>query len=373
MKILYCLAETCNSGGTERIVIAKANELAKRGHDVAIATVNQNGNKDFFALHSSITRFDLDVNYEMSEVGNIVQRKLRRQRKKARHKHALAELLAKYRFDVVVSTFGNEMKFLPSMKDGSKKILEIHSTRDFRLHNQRRGIMGIYDRWLTKEDVATANRFDAFVCLTERDAAKWRGVRNLHVIPNPVDRISNSVAPLKAKRVMAAGRLSKEKGYDRMLLAWSLVREKYPDWHLDIFGNGPLREQLLRQIDETGIGDSVSINEPVTDISAEYRSSSALLLTSHYEGLPMVLLEGLGCGLPLVAFDIDCGPSDLIDNGKNGWLVPDGDIAGFADAVCGIIESEELRQKMGAASLEKAPQFSAAAIIDRWEELFRTV
>lgn len=373
MKILYCLTATCNSGGTEKIVIAKANELAKRGHKVVIATTEQNGKPDFFALSPAVERVDFDVNYMTPECGTFIRRKHQRQCKKALHRRLLSELLERCKFDIVISTFGNEMNFLPTMTDGSKKILEIHTTRDFRIHNRRGGLMGLYDRWLTVKDGITANRFDAFVCLTNRDARNWRGVKNLHVIPNPACAVSAVPSPLVAKRITAAGRLSREKGYERMIAAWTLVHQTHPDWRLDIFGSGPLHKELSRLIQLTGNAETITIHAPVADIMAEYRAGSALALTSRYEGLPMVLLEGLSCGLPLVAFDIDCGPSDLIDDGKNGFLIPDGDIEGFAAAICSLIESEEMRQKMGAASLVKAAQFRRDKIIDKWEELFQRV
>lgn len=373
MKILYCLTETYNSGGTEKIVIAKANELAKRGHTVVIATVDQQGQPDFFKLHQSIRRIDLDINYMQRDGGNIYVRKLKRERKKRLHRKLMTDLLFREKFDVVISTFGNEMYFLPKINDGSRKILEIHNTHYFRMQDKHSFLQRQYDKFLTRKDEQVIKNFDAFVCLTHRDSQCWPKSKNLHVIHNFSDTASPEPPRLKSKRIMAAGRLNYQKGYDRMVAAWALVQKVHPEWHLDIFGHGPLREQILRQIKLTGIGNSITIHEPVSNILSEYRASSALILTSHFEGLPMVLLEGLSCGLPLVAFDIDCGPSDLIDDGKNGFLIPDGDIEGFAEAICRLIESEEMRQKMGAASLAKAAQFSTDKIIDKWEELFQRV
>lgn len=372
MKILYCLAETCNSGGTEKIVIAKANELAARGHNVVIATTEQCGRPDFFALASGVRRIDFDINYYIPERGNFFARATQRRAKKAAHRKALEKLLRDENFDIAVSTCGNELRFLADIADGSKKIAEIHTSYSYKTKSRKKGIGKLYDHMANRLDAKAISRYDAFVCLTRRDMPNWRTARKIAVIPNFVDDVAEQPSSLQSKRVIAVGRLSVEKGFDRLLEAWKIVQERHSDWRLDIFGSGVMQTTLQKQIDDNRL-TTVKINAPVRDIMAEYLNSSAVVMTSHNEGWGLVLLEGMACGLPAVAFDIECGPSDMIEDGRNGYLVADGDCAALAERICTIVENDNLRHELGSAAYETARQFTAERVIGMWEELFQCI
>ena len=145
------------------------------------------------------------------------------------------------------------------------------------------------------------------------------------------------------------------------------------DWKLDIFGQGEWKQQLEDMIDVLKIRDSVTIHKPVKDIGSEYIRSSILVMTSHYEGFPMVMIEGMACGLPVVSFDFKCGPYDIIKDGNNGYIVTDGDIDTFAERLTKLMTEDVLRKKMSESALEISETFSEEKVMEKWIDLFETL
>ncbi len=373
MKIVYCLSGTFNSGGMERVVTSKANWLAERGYDVTIVTVTQFGRPDFFPLHPAIKRVDLDIPYLDTQSYGVLKKMFARRKLIKLHRKRLERLLFDLKADIVVSTFGNEVGFVPLIKDGSRKIAEIHFSRWYRLQLNRGGVWHWIDKYLTYNDRRVLKKYDRFVCLTQEDRQNWTNVDNIEVIPNFVETGASPQASLQSKSMIAVGRLSYQKGYDRLIRAWKIVAQKYPDWILNIFGSGELKCDLEKQISDAELAGKVIIHSPTKDIGSEYLHNSALVLSSRYEGLPMVLLEAIKVGLPMVSFTCQCGPRDVIEDGHNGLLVADGDISGLANAIIQVIEDPALRQTLGNNAFQDAEKYQKDHIMHRWEALFNSV
>ena len=373
MKIVYCLQSTFNSGGMERIVICKANHLSRLGHEVTIVTTNQRGRNSFFPIDPDVRCLDLGVNYDDIESLPFVKKLIKRQIKLFRHREKLEWILCDIAPDITISTFGNEIVFLHRLKSGGKKVVEIHFSRFYRLQLDQRGIWRLANRWLTYKFKLNVKKYDAFVCLTEEDRLNWNGVKNLHVIPNFIDRRSFEPAALDSKMVITAGRLSFQKGYDRLIDAWKIVHAHCPEWNLEINGSGELKDVLLDKIDSLGLSSSVAIEKPVDDIYDRFSHSSIYVLASRYEGLPMVMLEAMGCGLPIVSFDCQCGPRDLIGNGDAGVLVRNGNVKGLADEIIALIKDVNRRKGMGKSAYREAEKYLPESIIRQWETLFENL
>lgn len=273
MTILYCLAGTFNSGGMERIVIDKANWFVSNGHNVVIVTTEQNNRPNFFPIDERVRRIDLNIMYSETNKDNVVKKFFRRNKKNRLHKRYLKNVLNVEKPDVVISTCGNELFFLPDIKDGSKKVAEIHFSRWFRIQFNRNGIWKLIDKYLTRYDKIRLSKFDAFVCLTEEDKRNWGNLDNLYVIPNFIEPVSNTLASLTQKCFIAVGRLSYQKGYDRMIEAWRIVNKEYSDWKLEIYGGGELYDDLCAMINGYGLSKSIIINRPVSNIHDKYLTS----------------------------------------------------------------------------------------------------
>lgn len=217
------------------------------------------------------------------------------------------------------------------------------------------------------------NKYDKFVCLTYEDKEYWISNSNLVVIPNFISHYPLKCASLKSHTVIAVGRLSYQKGYERLVDAWRIVTQYHPFWVLKIFGSGEKRDYVNNCIIESNLEKVIEIHEPTSDIQREYLNSSIFVLSSRYEGLPMVLLEAMSCGLPVVSYDCKCGPKDIIEDGVDGFLVREGDIDDLARKIMLLIESEDLREQMGTKAYQKSKLYSQETIMAKWEEVFESV
>lgn len=373
MKIIYCMCSLYNPGGMERVLLNKVRYLReKMGWDVTVVTTDQHGRPAFYQFPEGVRIVDLRINYTDDNGKNPVLKTLGYLRRRRRHRKALTELLSHERPDIVDSLYPSESSFIPKIKDGSKKVLELHFNKYFRLQYGRSGLLGLADRLRTKQDERIVRRFDRFVVLTEEDKGYWGDLPNIKVIPNAAITSEARRSNCMAHRAIAVGRLDYQKGFDRLIKAWGIIKkdQEYSDWRLDIFGQGEWKEMLEWMIQNLGLGDSASINQPTNEIWKEYAASSMLEMSSHFEGQPMVMIEAMSCGLPVVTFDFKCGPKDIIEDNRNGFLVPEGDVPALADAMKTLMRDEALRQRMGAEALKIRSKYSEEKVMDSWIQLF---
>lgn len=362
-----------NPGGMERVLLNKVRYLReKMGWDVTVVTTDQHGRPAFYQFPEGVRIVDLRINYTDDNGKNPVLKTLGYLRRRRRHRKALTELLSHERPDIVDSLYPSESSFIPKIKDGSKKVLELHFNKYFRLQYGRSGLLGLADRLRTKQDERIVRRFDRFVVLTEEDKGYWGDLPNIKVIPNAAITSEARRSNCMAHRAIAVGRLDYQKGFDRLIKAWGIIKkdQEYSDWRLDIFGQGEWKEMLEWMIQNLGLGDSASINQPTNEIWKEYAASSMLEMSSHFEGQPMVMIEAMSCGLPVVTFDFKCGPKDIIEDNRNGFLVPEGDVPALADAMKTLMRDEALRQRMGAEALKIRSKYSEEKVMDSWIQLF---
>ena len=372
MKIVYCIQGTHNSGGMERVLSRKVNYLAQAGHEVSIITFNQQGRKPFFELHPSVVCYDLAIPYEQYQKGGILNRLalyVRLPQLHRLHRKRLEQLLLKLKADIVVSMFNEEASFLPSIQDGSHKILEFHFSKHNGLKDLRRGIWRLIDELRAKKDERIVRPFDRFVVLTEEDATLWGALPNLRVIPNPLPFYSDSPSDCSAHQLLAMGRYDEQKHFDLLIDLWAQLAPDYPDWRLVIAGDGKLRPEHTAQVERLGL-KSVELMRPTHQVQELYRASSIYTMTSRYEGLPMVLIEAQQMGLPIVSFACPCGPRDVITDGVDGYLLEVGDHSGFIQALRRLMDSEAERQRMGAAARIASERYDLEHIMKSWLALF---
>lgn len=372
MKIVYCIHGTFNSGGMEKVVIGKANYLAKKGYEVFIVTTEQKGRHPFFTIDKRIECHDLDINYENENNTSFVRKLVSFKYKQKIHKRRLEEFIRKINPDIVLSTFGNEVNFLYDIKDGSKKILEIHFSRFFRVQQERKGIWKLVDRYRSEVDRKKVENYDRFVVLTHEDKEYWEGAKNIEVIPNFIT-MQKKNADTDIKRAIAVGRFSYQKGYERMIMAWKKVCDIHPEWRLDIFGNGEEKEKVRTLVDNLGLKEKVILNDATNNIGNEYVTSSVFILSSRYEGLPMVLLEAMSYGLAIVSYDCKCGPKDIIENNRNGILVEEGNVEKLANAIIEVMDDDEKRKMLAQNAKEDSKKYSEDCIMRLWMNLFDNI
>ena len=376
MKIIYCIRATYNPGGMERVLLNKASYLLdKMKWDVTIVTTDQQGRPPFYPFPEGIRMIDLGINYADDNEKNVIRKVTDYLKRRKEHKKKLAALLDKERADIVVSLYPSESSFIPELKDGSKKVLELHYCKFFRLQYGRKGLLGLIDRWRTKQDEKIVRRFDKFVVLSREDKEYWGEMPNIEVIPNAAMPMGEDLSDASRKRVIAVGRLDYQKGFDRLIEAWKVVQAngQFKDWTLDIFGQGEWQEMLQKMIDEVGLSHNTHINNPTNVIGKEYANSSTLVMSSHYEGFPMVMIEAMSCGIPVIAFDCKCGPKDIIDHEVNGLLVKNGDIEGLAAAMMRLMADESYRKELSANTRKVTITYSEESVMKKWINLFTSL
>jgi glycosyltransferase involved in cell wall biosynthesis len=221
-----------------------------------------------------------------------------------------------------------------------------------------------------------ADRIDAIVALTEAD--RQSHARNLEGLPTRVLAIPNAL-PWKiadkpaAKRepvIVGAGTLVPNKGHRRLIEAFAPVAARHPEWRLHIYGRGREREPLQGLIDDLGLHDRVVLKGFSRRFKSVLDHASVFALASHYEGFGMVLVEAMSRGVPVVSFDCPTGPRHVIADGRDGLLVPDGDIAAMTDALDRLIADSTLREELSTAGLDSARRYEPRALRRRWLRLF---
>ncbi|HJC98542.1 MAG TPA: glycosyltransferase family 4 protein [Candidatus Phocaeicola merdavium] len=376
MKIIYCTHSVCNPGGMERVLVNKVTYLVEKLHwDVSIVTTDQKNRPAFYPLPEGVRMTDLGINYSDDNVKHPIGKIFGYLLKRRTHRKRLTELLMREKADIVVSLYPSESSFIPLIKDGSRKVLELHFCKFFRLQYGRKGLLGLIDRWRTRQDERIVRKFDRFVVLTHEDKGYWGNLPNIEVIPNAAKFMGNTSSDLTVHRVIAVGRLDYQKGFDRLLRTWRMIQQtgRYADWHLDIFGQGEWHDWLQGMIVDWQLSDTVCIHRPTERIGEEYVASSIIVMTSHYEGFGMVLVEAMACGVPAIAFDCKCGPKDIIRQGENGLLVRDGDIEGLAQAMQCLMDDEPLRLRMGEEAKKVVDTYSEEAVMSQWTALFESL
>lgn len=376
MKIIYCTHSTCNPGGMERVLLNKVTYLSQLpGWEVVVVTTDQHQRPPFYPFPEKVRMTDLEINYSEDNEKGAWKKITGYLRKRKEHKRKLTALLLKEKPDIVVSLYPSESSFIPDIKDGSRKVLELHYCKFFRLQYGRRGLLGWIDKLRTRQDEQIVRRFDKFVVLTNEDRGYWGNLPNIEVIPNAAMHVSDTYSDVMNKRVIAVGRLDYQKGFDRLIQAWQLVQHtgKFTDWKLDIFGQGEWREMLQQMIDKAELQNTVCLNRPTKQIGEEYVKSDMLVMSSNYEGFPMVMIEAMACGLPVVSFDYKCGPKDIIQTGINGLLVPNGDIQALADAMMKVMEDEAYRKMLSLNARKVVDTYSEQAVMSQWIRLFTSI
>lgn len=373
MRVVYCLSQTYKMGGVERVVANKANYLVQHGFEVHFVTTDQMDKSPYFQLDSRIKCHDLGINYCLNRNRTILKKVFYFFKNRRDHSNRLRSLLCSLNPDIVISTFGNEMDLLPKIRTNFKIVLEFHINRSFFTLFHRPGIMGLFEKWQNFRYESKIAHYDRFVVLTQEDARNWKRLKNIQVIPNMCTFEYQTPAVLNEKKVIAVGRYQYQKGFDKLIRAWSLVKGRSSGWKLYLVGDGELREDLQNLINEFHLDDSVLLTGMLHNMEEVYTGSSIFVMTSNYEGFPMVLLEAEAAGLPVVTFDFPCGPKDLVKNDIDGYIVEYGNIKDLAQKIDYLIEDKKKRVSMGKNAFSNAQNYKIEHVMSEWIHLFTSV
>lgn len=373
-RIVYCTPALYFAGGMERVLTMKANYFAEHfGYDITIILTDGADKPLFYPLSDKVKVVNLNIGFEELWTCSFVKKIVVYLKKQYLYKKMLKNELMRIRPDITVSMLRREINFINDIKDGSKKIGEIHINRaNFRNFDSKDDnfIKRFFAKIWMNDLTNKLKRLDRFVVLTEKDKEAWVELDNVCVIPNPLSFIPQNISKLTEKRVIAVGRYCHEKGYDLLLKAWLIVQNSIADWRLEVFGEGD-RSQYEEIISSLNMDRHRCIlHGRSSNIQDEFEKSSLAVCSSKFEGFGLVITEAMSCGLPVVSFDCPWGPRAIIHDGEDGLLVENGNVEKLADAIIWMIQHPEMRSKMATKAIENVQRFSIEKIAEKWRTLF---
>ena len=372
--IVFCTPALYSAGGVERVVSYKASYFAEQlGYDVTIIVTEGKGRDCYFPLSDKVKVINFELGFEALWQASFAKKIILYLTKQRQYKKLLKRELMCIRPDFTITTLRREINFLSDIPDGSKKIGELHVDRaNYRnfATNKQNPIKQVFSRWWSNSLLDHIRRLDKMVLLTDSAMYDWPELDNKIKISDPLPFLIDEKSSLLCKRIISIGRFDYEKGNDLLLQVWKKVEKQMPDWQLDIYGNGN-REPYLLQMRQLEIDSSrCHLYGPINDVKKEYLNSSVFVLPSRYEGFGLVLIEAMGCGVPVVSFDCENGPRSIITNGADGFLIPTFDIDAFADKLLLLMRDENLRRQMGEKAQKSAAKYDIDSIGLQWKQLF---
>lgn len=354
-KICFLIGNLNNSGGTERVTTLIANALAQKDFQVSILSL-VDGKQPFFELVPSIKTYSLypeKISFKKNFLGAVWR---------------IRKFVTQYQIDTLIVVDSISCVFTVPALFGLKikHICWEHFNFNVNLGVKYRDIGR---KWAAKY-------CDYVVTLTKRDKELWeQGIKNIKakIIPiaNPSPfEVQENIPSLDYKTILCVGRLTYQKGFDLLITAWARVAQQVPDWKIVIVGSGEDELMLQQMAKDFAVEDSIVFAGQQKNMDTFYRQASFFCMTSRFEGLPMVLLEAQSYGLPIVAFDCDTGPADLIENKKNGILVEPLDTTELADGIIELMNLNELSyMNYAKTAKEVSMNFYGKKLVGKWLEI----
>ena len=366
MKILFLTDQFYLHGGVEKVLSQKLNYLVKcDNYKVYLVTI-ENKNKPFcYKTSEKVCHSDLSINYNRAKsffhFSNLI--------KVPFHIHFLKRKIEEINPDVIiVCNLSFDFYFLPFIANGAKIIKEYHSSRYSYFMNFPK--FTLRDKCLFKLNKFIEKKYDYLVLLND-DEKDYYFSSNKVIIPNSVLDYGNNNYDNRANIIIAAGRIAPVKQFDHLIKIWSLISGKYSNWELHIYGNGDdnLQFELLELINTLKL-PNIFFKGATDELHLKMKNASIYALTSETECFPMVLLESLSCGLPIISYDCPNGPRNIISNNKDGILINPNDIESFAKQLEIMINDFELRKKMSINAKINVRHFDENVVMRRWIKLF---
>lgn len=351
-NIVFFIQNFSRPAGSERVTSIIANNLVKQGYNVSILSVCGD-NSSFYDIDSRINLFTLINKPEINNKTSFF--KVRK---------GLIKFYSTHKVDLVIDVFAPLSIYTLLLK---KKFHYKNITWEHFNYKQNVGL-NKYGRKLA------VKKSDYIVTLTARDEEYYKAanpnMKSLitHIVnPNPFENSVGLGLP-RENLVISVGRLTYQKGFDTMLQVWKKVEKTHPDWKLNIIGSGEERENLLALIKKLDL-QSVELIEANNLIGRYYERSKIYLSTARFEGLPMTMIEAQSFGLPIVSFDYDTGPSEIITDGEDGVLVENQNIDEISKQLSSLMEDEERINNYSQQALKNSKRFDSNNIVSRWIEV----
>ncbi len=375
MRLIYFIPLLSTVGGQERTLTDKANWLTANGHEVMFVTYEHEGPLAY-QLKDGIRHLDIHCHYFDLYKCSVWRRPYELLRLKHHFRKKMADVVASFCPDIIIVPVPNTENFLWDLMKVAHSIpvvIESHLAYGHSVNKR-----GLTEKWLyyLENPLHAIRNARLLIALTEGDAICWRRnlVKNVKVVPNPVTCYPESVFPISKTegRIICVGRYTQQKRFDRLIDAFGFIANRYPNWCVDIFGDGEEKENLNNRIVEKGLTERIHLLPPTHDIYAEYQRSQFFVLSSDFEGFGLVIIEAMACGIPVVASDCPFGPSEIIEDGKTGLLAKM-EVADLAAKMEWMITHDAERRQMGQNARQAAARYRLDRVMPEWERAYLSV
>lgn len=351
-KIVFFTESMELMGGMERVIAFLANELTPE-YDVRVLTM-YGDECTYFELHCPIDTLNIQI--PARGLLNKIQRYVQTINRLKQYLKCNPDI--EYLVANSAAMSGSAMLL---------KVLTNTSVKMIPFEHNKFMFPGKAWRFLRKYTFTKAHRVIALTGDAHEDYLKINSP-SVH-IPNAVAMATDHISKVDNKKLLAVGRLVYQKGFDMLLPVWKEVIASYPEWQLEIVGDGEDGSMLKALADQLGITNNVIFFGQSNNIQDRYLNASGFILSSRYEGFCLVMIEAMAHGLPCVSFDCESGPNEVIENGINGYLVEDQNVTELADKIKQYIAlTLEEKQKMSLNAKETSQRYSPEIIIERWKK-----
>ena len=369
MKILYLFRSLAIWGGIERVLVEKMNYLSMEcGYEIHMITTDQCAHPFPYDVNNRVYLEDLNIGFYRQYNYHGLKRLIVLCKMVRQYESLLSDRIKRINPDIIVCTTSDRIGSIAKLKAKIPMVVESHSICQTTINYGRNWLHRSFRKYFLLKDLS---KVDGLIALTEGDAKEWRNyLPNVKTIPDVITSNWKRASSLSSKRVIFVGRFDYQKRVQDAIDIWRIVEKRHSDWILDIYGDGDMRNEILKIVEDVG---SIYLHAPTKDIFNCYLNSSILIMTSLFEPFGLVLAEAMSCGVPVVAYDCPYGPSEIITNGVDGFVIKKRNAEEFADRVCQLIENDDLRMDMGAAAYISSQRYRAEYIMPQWEKFYKDI
>ena len=373
MRIVFIINSLAHAHGVEHTLTDKANYLSGQGHSVMMLTYEQGQHPLAFPLEEHIRHIDINCRFFTLYRYSFVKQYIKTREMRKLFAKRLLALIKEFSPDILVATtYSYDFIWqIMSVSSLTKIAIESHTAYPVEMVGG-----SVFRKIKTHGYINALKKSDMMITLTKGDTQCWRKhLKNVISVVNPVSFYYeglNKQRVLPQKRIIGVGKMCSQKRFDRLINAFALIAHKYDEWTVDIYGDGEDREKLEALVIRKGLSERVSLHQPTNDIMSEYLNSEIFVLSSDYEGLPLVLLEAMACGVAPIATKCPFGPDEVINDGVNG-LLADMDVHDLSEKIDWLISHETERKIIAKNAYVSAARYRKDVVMKEWEEAYLSI
>lgn len=360
LNICFLSGDMSRTGGTERVLSIIANELSKQKNkfNIHVLSITNENNTSYFSLEKEIKSDRIlkskDVNFK-KQYFEVVK--------------GIRHYIKENNIDILIDV--EIMASLFSILATRFTKTKLISWEHFNFYQDNGSHLRIYARRLA------AKFSNCIITLTEHDKQNY--LNNLKVkgkidyIYNPIENISDDVCDISSKKIISVGRLTYQKGFDMLCEVAKEVLRDNLEWKWIILGDGEDKQKIQDKIKEYNLEGKLILKGKVSNVEDYYKNSSLYVMTSRFEGLPMTLLEAKTYKLPIVSFNCLTGPSEIVKNNVNGYLIDPENVEVMSNRLNMLMNDENKLKEFSNNAQIDIEKFKLKPIIEKWIEVLENI